>query len=151
MLPELPGIPLASEFWFHPERNWRFDFAIVAFKIAVELDGRARKGGPGRHQSITGVRDDLEKHRAAVMRGWHVLRYPSMDREHALDWAREVRELMRMIDPITDQCAVCDCTDTDCSQCIRRTGEPCYWFGPALCSACAERMQGTARGITARG
>jgi hypothetical protein len=140
MLPALPGVELSTEFWFHPAREWRFDFALAPYKIAVELDGR------GRHQTVDGVRRDLEKHRAAVLRGWHVLRYPSTDKADALAWAREVRELMRMIDPVTDQCSVCDCTDLDCSQCVARTGEPCYWFGPALCSACAERMQSTARG-----
>jgi hypothetical protein len=34
-------------------------------------------------------------------------------------------------------CRVCGCTDEDCSDCVERTGEPCYWVGPDLCSACA--------------
>jgi hypothetical protein len=36
------------------------------------------------------------------------------------------------------QCRVCGCTDDDCRQCIERTGEPCRWVSPDLCSACAE-------------
>ena len=36
-----------------------------------------------------------------------------------------------------DTCRVCGCTDYDCTQCIELTGEPCYWFEPGLCSACA--------------
>lgn len=143
MLPPLPGVELETEFWFHPTRNWRFDFAIAPFKLAIEIDGRGRgkPDAPGRHQTVDGVRRDLEKHRAAVLRGWHVLRYPATDRSDALDWAREVRELLRMIDPVTDQCAVCDCTDNDCSQCVERTGEPCYWARAGVCSACADRMR----------
>ena len=35
-------------------------------------------------------------------------------------------------------CAKCGCTDDDCRQCIAKTGEPCYWVGLALCSACVE-------------
>ncbi len=35
-------------------------------------------------------------------------------------------------------CRVCGCTDHDCSQCAERTGEPCHWVEPDLCSACAE-------------
>lgn len=45
------------------------------------------------------------------------------------------------------KCRHCGCTDEDCSQCIEKTGEPCYWVdeteshdhdpGP-LCSACAK-------------
>ncbi|UJF29868.1 hypothetical protein L0B70_00300 [Kaistella sp. 97-N-M2] len=33
-------------------------------------------------------------------------------------------------------CRVCGCTDCDCAQCIEKTGEPCYWVEPDLCSAC---------------
>jgi hypothetical protein len=40
----------------------------------------------------------------------------------------------------TDQykrvCSGCGCTDMDCSGCIERTGKPCYWVNPSLCSAC---------------
>ena len=35
------------------------------------------------------------------------------------------------------KCRVCGCTDDDCSGCIERTGQPCYWAEPDLCSACA--------------
>lgn len=34
-------------------------------------------------------------------------------------------------------CRICGCTDLDCSGCIERTGSPCYWVSPGLCSACA--------------
>lgn len=142
LLPPLRGVELESEFVFHPSRKWRFDFALPPFKVAVEIDGRAA-GDPskaGRHQTVDGVRRDLEKHRAALLRGWRVMRYPSTDKAQALAWAREVRELLRRIDPVTDECAVCACTDADCSGCIERTGEPCYWARSALCSACADRQ-----------
>lgn len=33
-------------------------------------------------------------------------------------------------------CRVCHCTDLDCSDCIRRTGAPCWWVEEDLCSAC---------------
>lgn len=33
-------------------------------------------------------------------------------------------------------CRLCGCTDADCRQCIERTGEPCHWLEPDLCSAC---------------
>lgn len=35
-------------------------------------------------------------------------------------------------------CRVCRCTDEDCRQCIAKTGEPCRWVEPDLCSACVE-------------
>jgi len=35
-------------------------------------------------------------------------------------------------------CKYCGCTDNDCSQCIKRTGEACYWVDAnhTVCSAC---------------
>jgi Holliday junction resolvase RusA-like endonuclease len=35
-----------------------------------------------------------------------------------------------------DACRVCGCTEDDCSQCVEKTGEPCTWVAPGLCSAC---------------
>jgi hypothetical protein len=35
-------------------------------------------------------------------------------------------------------CRVCGCTDNDCSGCIERTGVPCRWVEPDLCSACVD-------------
>lgn len=37
-------------------------------------------------------------------------------------------------------CKKCGCTDNNCSQCIEKTGEACYWVDDNhdLCSACAE-------------
>lgn len=34
-------------------------------------------------------------------------------------------------------CRVCGCTNGDCSQCVKKTGRPCHWVKPNLCSACA--------------
>lgn len=33
-------------------------------------------------------------------------------------------------------CRVCGCTDDDCSACVERTGAPCSWAEPDLCTAC---------------
>jgi hypothetical protein len=38
------------------------------------------------------------------------------------------------------RCRICGCTDDDCRQCIEKTGEPCYWVEPDLCSACAVEL-----------
>jgi hypothetical protein len=38
-------------------------------------------------------------------------------------------------------CRVCGCTDDDCSGCVERTGEPCYWVESDLCSACADEAE----------
>jgi len=33
-------------------------------------------------------------------------------------------------------CRVCGCSETDCEQCIEKTGDACHWVEPDLCSAC---------------
>lgn len=46
---------------------------------------------------------------------------------------------------MTGVCRGCGCTDEDCSGCIARTGEPCSWVEPDLCSACVEAIQARRR------
>lgn len=55
--------------------------------------------------------------------------------------AMAVRFLENLAVPAFDRlpvrtCRVCKCTEADCSQCIARTGSPCSWIAPDLCSAC---------------
>lgn len=35
------------------------------------------------------------------------------------------------------KCRVCGCTQDNCEQCIKKTGQPCSWVEEDLCSACA--------------
>ncbi|WP_417365961.1 hypothetical protein [Flavobacterium beibuense] len=37
---------------------------------------------------------------------------------------------------IVTSCRVCGCTDKNCTGCIERTGDSCYWVENDLCSAC---------------
>lgn len=78
------GLPKPeTEHRFHPNRQWRFDFAWPAAKIALEVEGATFAGKPcphcgqrkgGRHNSGTGFRADIEKYNAAAALGWRVLR-----------------------------------------------------------------------------
>ena len=62
------------EFEFHPKRKWRFDFAFVECKVAVEVDG-------GEYLGNQGVTDphaksgNYDKINQATILGWRVLRY----------------------------------------------------------------------------
>lgn len=40
------------------------------------------------------------------------------------------------VDELPPRCRVCGCTDDNCSACVERTGDACYWVEPDLCSAC---------------
>lgn len=58
---------------FHPTRRWRFDFAFVELKLAVEVEG-GTMGGKGRHSRGTGYEKDCEKYAEAALLGWFVIR-----------------------------------------------------------------------------
>lgn len=62
-----------EEHRFHGTRRWRFDFAWVAQRLAVEVEGGAFSGG--RHTRGLGFVADCHKYNAAVLAGWRVLRY----------------------------------------------------------------------------
>lgn len=59
-----------KEYYFHPTRRWRFDFAFPVNMVAVELEG-----GDGRHHTFKGQHDDCTKYNAATVLGWKVLRF----------------------------------------------------------------------------
>lgn len=69
------GIELVREYRFHPTRKWRFDFAMVDKKIAIEIEGGIYTNG--RHTRANGFEADCEKYNHAVLLGWHVLRFTS--------------------------------------------------------------------------
>ena len=64
-----------AEFRFHPERDWRFDFAFVEKKIAVECEGGTWSSG--RHTRGSGFEKDCYKYNQAAADGWMVLRFTS--------------------------------------------------------------------------
>ncbi len=72
-------IGFTPEYKFHPDRQWRFDFAL-AKGIAVEVDGGARMAVIGRDGKPYAVgrhaqEGDYEKLNAAALLGWRVLRF----------------------------------------------------------------------------
>lgn len=69
--------PFVTEHQFHPERKWRFDFAFLAQKIALEVEGGIWIAGG--HSRGSGVKKDMEKYNAATQLGWRVLRVQPKD------------------------------------------------------------------------
>lgn len=63
-------IPLTQEYRFHKTRKYRFDFAHVPTKVAIEINGgRWQKSG---HSSGKGLLRDYEKNNLAILEGWVV-------------------------------------------------------------------------------
>ncbi|OFX05203.1 MAG: hypothetical protein A3E78_09205 [Alphaproteobacteria bacterium RIFCSPHIGHO2_12_FULL_63_12] len=69
----LGGPTLIGEYRFCTGRKWRFDFALVGLKIALEVEGGVWSGG--RHTRGAGYESDCEKYNAATAMGWRVLRF----------------------------------------------------------------------------
>ena len=57
----LTGLETKREYRFHPTREWRFDFAIPAVRVAIEVEGGVWKR-------------DMEKYNEAAACGWLVIR-----------------------------------------------------------------------------
>lgn len=72
-LRQLTGFQFVSEHRFHEKRRWRFDFAHIESKTAIEIEGGAFTNG--RHTRGKGFVNDMEKYNQAVLLGWVVLRF----------------------------------------------------------------------------
>ena len=81
------------EYEFCPGRKWRFDFAFVAERLGIEIEG-GTKYGMSRHSRGRGMELDLVKYNLASRMGWRVLRYTTdmVVRGEAID---EVLEALR--------------------------------------------------------
>ena len=65
-------LDVVCELQFHTSRKWRFDYAIAAYKIAIEVEGGVWT--QGRHTRGSGFIGDMEKYNSATALGWKVLR-----------------------------------------------------------------------------
>ena len=92
------GIVMVREHKFHPARRWRFDFAIPALLVAVEIEGGTRQGLG--HSTHSGITRDCEKGNAAVLLGWRVLRGTS-EQVKNLKLIDTLKELLQMSLPVT--------------------------------------------------
>lgn len=68
----IDGPALVEEYRFCPDRKWRFDFAHVGSKVAVEIEGGVWSGG--RHTRGGGYIADCAKYNRANALGWRVFR-----------------------------------------------------------------------------
>ena len=67
------GPALTKEVTFFPGRRFRFDYAHLSAKAAIELDGGVFVGG--RHSRGMGQVKDAEKGRLAAYSGWNVIHF----------------------------------------------------------------------------
>lgn len=67
------GLHPTAEYKFHPTRRWRFDWAFIEDKIAVEQEGAIWI--QGRHTRGSGFVKDLEKYNEAARLGWRIFKF----------------------------------------------------------------------------
>jgi len=75
-----------KEYRFHPVRKWRFDYAWVKRRVALEIDGAVyTRGG---HTRGKGYTNNREKDAEALCLGWRVLRVTTgqVESGEALRW-----------------------------------------------------------------
>lgn len=65
-------IEVEQEYRFHPVRKWRYDYAIISHKIAIEVEGGVWSGG--RHTTGKGFIGDMEKYNSGTLLGWRIFR-----------------------------------------------------------------------------
>ncbi|MGN1386432.1 MAG: hypothetical protein ACI4XS_07510 [Bacillus sp. (in: firmicutes)] len=61
-----------KEYYFHPKRRWRFDYAIPEYRIAIEVEGGVWT--QGRHTRAKGFLGDIDKYNTAAVMGWMLVR-----------------------------------------------------------------------------
>ncbi|MDH2653939.1 hypothetical protein QDR54_13675 [Acinetobacter baumannii] len=90
-------VGMKRELQFRTDRKWRFDFAWVEERIAVEIQGGVWMGKSGSHTSRKGLNNDCEKRNEAVIDGWRVLHFTSdqVHSEYALDVIKRLMKVLR--------------------------------------------------------
>ena len=66
------GLRVEAEYRFHPARDWAFDFAIPACRLAIEVEGGVHNGG--RPIRPDGFVRDMLKYNEAAAAGWLLIR-----------------------------------------------------------------------------
>ena len=66
------GTECVKEYRFYKPRQWRFDYALPKYKIALEVEGGVWT--QGRHVRPQGFLGDMSKYNTATLLGWRVFR-----------------------------------------------------------------------------
>lgn len=66
-----------TEHKFDEVRRYRFDWAILDLKLAIEYEGIFSE--KSRHTSVNGFSNDCIKYNLAVSQGWRILRYTALN------------------------------------------------------------------------
>lgn len=68
------GLPEPVAEYRFCERRWKFDWAWVDRKLALEVEGGIWIAGGGRHNRPAGMLKDFAKYNRAAVLGWRILK-----------------------------------------------------------------------------
>lgn len=88
----LNGPSLEREYRFHPDRKWRADFAHLASRTLIEIEGGIFMRAGGRHSRGSGYSKDAEKYLEAAFSGWRVIRLT--ERQLSTEWIERIIALL---------------------------------------------------------
>lgn len=83
------ALQLEEEHRFHSERLFRFDFAIVSLKIAIEYEGGIFMEKSG-HNTAKHYTKDANKYNLAVEGGWKLLRYTAINYKNVIQDLKKI-------------------------------------------------------------
>lgn len=66
------SVECVKEYRFYKNRQWRFDYALPKYKIAIEVEGGVWT--QGRHVRPVGFLGDMNKYNMATLMGWRLFR-----------------------------------------------------------------------------
>lgn len=86
------GIKLLKEYKFIPNRKYKADYAILEWKLLIEIEGGIYTRQA--HGSISGIKRDIEKYNLATIHGWKILRIISdqFNKTQGIDLIAQLRK-----------------------------------------------------------
>ena len=89
------GIKLETEYKYIPNRRFRADFAIPAWRLLIEIEGGVWT--KGRHIRGGGFTKDMEKYNLATVYGYQLIRCTPSEfkKTQAIDWIEMWRKQRR--------------------------------------------------------
>jgi len=89
------GIQAIPQFRFDLNRKWRFDFAVKAGRLGIEIEGGTWVNGG--HNRGTGYENNCRKYNSAIKHGWRVLRFTT-DMVMSLEAIETIQEVLTKIE-----------------------------------------------------
>ena len=146
------------------QRGQRADEALTAHAAALQLDeafGMALEAAFGELLwPFPNAKVRPERLRLAGLVGFDLEKAEGEAKKELLERERapkakpkkgaRVGALPALSDDAQRKCRVCACTEENCQGCVERTGAPCKWAEPDLCTACV-RVECEKCGTTADG